>query len=554
MSFARFSLAALAVLVAAATLLIGPPPASATKKPYEDKKLGFRLKIEDSFVQNPPKLTGDEAFIVGDWYEDAAKFDSGFLRPTFQMFWFVEPKEGAPAPAAVDTAGGEFPDEDAIRRAMQEQFRVKSGDEYLDGMLESNVHLFGKHTPMADRWKTAEKDKTSKGVPFEFVELNPPKKKMDQEIRGYGYIARMRVERPKEFINLTFFGSCSVQYTKRFQKEFPSLVKSFEETRKATDSRNEAAARDLEQDPVKRRAQVRETKLVKGWKAVDTKNYIIVHHEDVDAKLCQQIGAQIEAIRAQVYEVMFPPDRPITAVCIVRVCKDQEQYMSYGAPGGSAGYWDSNSEELVFYEDQGNKKDSLRVLYHEAFHQYIFYSVGDFAPHSWFNEGHGDYFAGHDYQAGTFQRGPFQWRVSEAKEWKRNPKRPPLKDWIQWTQGQYYGGNKDGVPIGANYALGWSFVYFLRSTKKPEYQGILDRYFNTLKGSVTASRALEEAFRKKMDTWREQLKTDPSAPMPERDETNDVGGPQQWLRRAVEEAFRGVDWDKLEKDWLAADY
>ena len=40
--------------------------------------------------------------------------------------------------------------------------------------------------------------------------------------------------------------------------------------------------------------------------------------------------------------------------------------------------------------------DTLAVLYHEAFHQFIFYSVGEVAPHSWFNEGHGDYFSGAD--------------------------------------------------------------------------------------------------------------------------------------------------------------
>ena len=41
-----------------------------------------------------------------------------------------------------------------------------------------------------------------------------------------------------------------------------------------------------------------------------------------------------------------------------------------------------------------SNRDSLLVLYHEAFHQYIYYAVGEVAPHDWFNEGHGDYFSG----------------------------------------------------------------------------------------------------------------------------------------------------------------
>ena len=54
---------------------------------------------------------------------------------------------------------------------------------------------------------------------------------------------------------------------------------------------------------------------------------------------------------------------------------------------------------------------TLAVLYHEAFHQYIYYSVGKVAPHSWFNEGHGDYYAGARYADKKFTIRPFAWRV-----------------------------------------------------------------------------------------------------------------------------------------------
>lgn len=543
----RFLTAAAAL---GALLLAGTSPAEASKKTHEDKKRGYRLKIEDSYVQNPPKPTSDEAYVVGDWYEDAAKFDAGYLRPTFQIFWFAEPK-GEPAAAEPAPAEGP-PTADDMRAAAREAFAVKDGDEALDRMLSINEHLFGPHTAMADRWREAEKDKTAKGVPFEAVEINPPTKKKSKdapEPRGYCYVARMTLDRPGEVVHVTFFGSCSVKYTKRFQKEFPALVRSFEELKEATDSRNEGAKADLAQDREARYQQILEQKLVKGWKAERTENYILVYHEEVKSDLVKDIGRQIEAIRAQIYEVVFPPDKKIDAFSIVRVCKDREQYMNYGGSGGTAGYWSPHHEELVFFEDTSDPKGPLRVLYHEAFHQYIHYSVGDFPPHSWFNEGHGDFFAGHNYVAGKFKLDVFQWRVSEAKEWKRSPKRPPLKEWIQWTQAQYYGGNKAGIPGGANYALGWSLVYFLRTTKKPEYQGVLERYFNSLKGSVTHARVSEEEWEKKVKDAQEK-----GLPLPERDATSDVGNPVIWLKRAVDEAFKGIDWDQIEKDWLAADY
>jgi hypothetical protein len=585
-------------VAAAALAAAGTAPALAAKKTYEDKKLGYRIKIEDTYTQNPPKLTADEAYIVGDWYEDAAKFDSGYLRPTFQVFWFVEPKSppppktpAAPAPAPAPAPGGDVgpegappgggedgaqpggdggdggsggdgsgpapgrrpppPSAEDAAKSWRDQFRVKSFDEALDRLLESNTYLFGPHTPMADRWKDAEKDKTASKIPLEWFEVNGPSKKKKDEgdaPRGYVYVARLTLERPGETIHVGFLGTCSVQYTKRFQKEFPQLVRSFEELRSASDSRNLAAQQELEKDPAKRREQVRKSKLVPGWKCLDTRNYILVYHDEVEPSLVRAIGDQIEAIRAQLYEVIFPPDRPIVDVSIVRVCKDRDQYMGYGAPGGSAGYWSPGEEELVFYEDQGNKKDSLRVLYHEAFHQYIHYAVGEMAPHSWFNEGHGDFFAGHNYVGGKFQRDVFQERVTLAKEWKRNPKRPPLREWIAWTQAQYYGRNKEGLDGLANYALGWSLVYFLRTTKKPEYQGVLDRYFKTLKGAVTRARHAREEYDRKV-----KEATEKGTPFPERSATDAVGTPDQWLRDANRAATEGIDWDQIEKDWLAAD-
>ena len=67
----------------------------------------------------------------------------------------------------------------------------------------------------------------------------------------------------------------------------------------------------------------------------------------------------------------------------------------------SAGYWNSRTEELVLFDaeehERGKRPDdsgTFIVLYHEAFHQYIHYSTGELPPHSWFNEGYGDYFSG----------------------------------------------------------------------------------------------------------------------------------------------------------------
>jgi hypothetical protein len=111
----------------------------------------------------------------------------------------------------------------------------------------------------------------------------------------------------------------------------------------------------------------RKSKLIKGWNAIDTENYLIVYNKQVKKPLLKNIAKHIEAIRKQVYEPMFPPTKEVKAISVVRVCKDRAEYGKYGGPPGSAGYWSRGDEELVFYQDKANKKDSLRVLYHEAF-------------------------------------------------------------------------------------------------------------------------------------------------------------------------------------------
>ncbi len=240
---------------------------------------------------------------------------------------------------------------------------------------------------------------------------------------------------------------------------------------------------DSEKKPDAWRA-ARKAKLIKGWSAIDTANYLIVYNSEVKRPLIKKVALHIEAIRTDVYEKLFPPTREVKAISVVRVCKDRAEYHRYGGPGGSAGYWARGDEELVFYQDKSNRKDSLRVLYHEAFHQYIHYAVGEVAPHSWFNEGHGDYFAGHNYRSGKFKSDVFRWRTGTIATALGQKTYVPLRKFLKYSQGEYY------ADAGLCYAQGWSLVYFLREVERrkikkyQKYWGLLDRYFEAIKKNV----------------------------------------------------------------------
>jgi hypothetical protein len=235
-----------------------------------------------------------------------------------------------------------------------------------------------------------------------------------------------------------------------------------------------------------------------SWKIWPTPKhqYVVVHNipqvKTKQIQFAKDIVKRLEEIRA-VYEKRFPPKKPITAISVVRVCQNKEEYHQYGGPGGSAGYFSSGDEELVIYDasKEGGAKDSFGVLFHEAFHQYIHYAVGEFAPHSWFNEGFGDYFAGANSEK-NFEIEPYAWRTSTVKNAVSSGKMHRLSELVKMTQAQYYSD------ASTCYAQGWALVYFLHSKtakKNPRWADILQIYFDTMVASGSADKACEAAFK-----------------------------------------------------------
>ncbi len=326
---------------------------------------------------------------------------------------------------------------------------------------------------------------------------------------------------------------------------------------------------------------------IPGWYAVDTENYVILSNSE-DKALIRRIASDIEKVRL-LYQELFPPVRTVTALSVVRVCATQQEYNKFGGPPGTGGYWndDPKVEELVFYNRAPNqskrraKKNSLSVLYHEAFHQYIYYAIGEVAPHSWYNEGHGDYFAGATPRGSGFSIEPFDWRVPVVRRLVAQDKLVPLEKFVHFSQADYYKNRS------ANYAQGWAFIYFLRKVaKNPDWQRIPDAYFSYLKSHLNKDETTTPAVPRpgeepapptpeppaepkkgppgdggspgdggggggggegedEGDMEDEEL---PPPPDPKKTETREK---QRVLQAAVDSAFDGIDWEALEKEFRA---
>ncbi len=277
---------------------------------------------------------------------------------------------------------------------------------------------------------------------------------------------------------------------------------------------------------------------LKGWEIEDTENYLILYSTK-DQALIRLLKRELEAIR-RAYEGLFPTPEPLEVVSVLRVCKDKDEYTAYGGPPSSGGYWSSVAEELVFfdYEDVGReacsgKANARVVLYHEAFHQYVHYAAGDISPHSWFNEGTGDYFSGarFDGRGVVSTITPNPWRLETIIDLVKRDRVMDLEDLFSASKTEYY---RNG---SANYAQGWSLVYFLLTSRvvarRPEWAKIHPLYYATLQDEWGVLRAGLQAEGKLDDGVAYR------------------GAQEEARDSALEAALQGVDVNELQEAWKA---
>ncbi len=337
-------------------------------------------------------------------------------------------------------------------------------------------------------------------------------------------------------------GFCDENVAKYFQKSYRKVGRSMNKPKGFVRVRDTSASyyKNKKLRGIPFRIKARQA-MVKGWKATDTKNFFVLVHTK-NTKLVNKIVSDLEAVQPH-YEKMFPPVADIDAVSVVRICKDVKEYLKYGGPPGSAGYWNPAHQELVFYDatkDSGSRskrqaeKDSYIVLYHEGFHQYIFNGLAEVSPDYWFNEGMADYFSGCVFYRGSKRLkeiGPNRWRIPRVKGTVDRPDRwITLEKLITAKRKEFYNPRV----MGQMYAEAWSLNFFLlRSEESANHQGwreIIPKYYRTLK---------MEAERVK------KLMTDETSLADKMKLYSQAG------TKSTKKAFENIDKKKLEAAWMA---
>jgi hypothetical protein len=332
-------------------------------------------------------------------------------------------------------------------------------------------------------------------------------------------------------------------YRKTWRDAYIKSISTFQ----VTDNVDPAIAAANTKDPSKlegeeKRAALKASVAGKpGWFTVDTKYYVFI--SNADRGFVNSLAKDLETVREKVYVPNFKPRNEKVPLNPVRVFATQSEYHQFGGPGSSAGYFSPGKGELVLFQKfdeqsaSKSKEDCRSVMFHEGFHQYIHFAVGDVSPHSWFNEGHGDYFAGLSVSGGQIGKTQlFDWRVKLLKEKMRDGSDlVPLRSLLRYEQNEYYSN------AGLKYSQGWALIYYLREVCKDKAtKQALDTYFTYLADNVTAFRSKNKdddgvipGTTVRFVSFENEAKV------------------QEILSQAVDKAFASVDLEALDKDLRA---
>ena len=473
----------------------------------------------------------EDRFAVGRWKQDLDEFRKRGNMEAYESGQFCELKIMRMEPRVETPAGGDKPDEGTVKlpASWDKKLNPKNIEDWIEGTYEG----------ASKRWtRTPLKGAKMQGDLLEFG--------TGASHITVGLFRHLGVEWAVVYV------SFEETYRKTFRDIYIKSLMTFQVTEKV----NAEALANLNKDINKLKGEEKRNALKAtiagkpGWYAIDTEHYVFL--SNADRPFVEKLAKDLEVVRAKVYVPNFKPRNSDVPLNPVRVFATQSEYHQFGGPGGSAGYFSPSKGELVLFEkfenqsDTKSRDDCRSVMYHEGFHQYIHFAVGDVSPHSWFNEGHGDYFAGLVVQGNSISKtNTFEWRVNYLKR-HLGEKRDliPLRSLLRYPQNEYYAN------AGLKYSQGWAVIYYLRNVSKNKaHKQALDTYFSYLADNVSAFRAKKKA--EEGDDDKPRGESIPGIPGVRFIDFEDAEKVEQILSEAIDKAFASIDLEALDKELRA---
>ncbi|MBX3471400.1 MAG: DUF1570 domain-containing protein, partial [Planctomycetes bacterium] len=247
----------------------------------------------------------------------------------------------------------------------------------------------------------------------------------------------------------------------------------------------------------------------------ETPHYVV--ETDISQRRCDEYARDLEAVR-RFYVARFglddDPPAPPGRKARVLIFDTREGFHAYAElttddrVESLLGCYLPRYRQLLLYEDKDDVtlEETRRVLFHEAFHQFIHGLVGDL-PY-WLNEGLAEYFSSCRVEADGRVTPPdatsrLEKRVLELRRYLARDEPPvPFARLMNESPAEFYSG-----PVAAKYAQAWAMVHYFEHGGGAELKERFRRYVNALR-----------------EGW---------AP-----------------RRAFQAAWAGVDWAEVQRGWL----
>ena len=260
-----------------------------------------------------------------------------------------------------------------------------------------------------------------------------------------------------------------------------------------------------------------------NWDYFTTKNYIVLFGWDREKKdlrkenlkFSRGLVNSLEQMR-ELYLKDYPPhENMLSMYSVLRVCDNAEEFMRYGSTSwGVVGWFSPATKELVVFDDKqryyGGDKDVYATTMHEGWHQYGHSYFGESAElHRWFDEGSGDFYGSNTKAGGKWSYKVDKGRKTSIASQIARKNYIPLREIVGWSKDKFYGPRAPD-----HYAEGYSLVDFFR------------------RGPDVLGKKFDPAWGKVLETYRLSML-----------ETKNQ-------KTAVEKAFEGVDFDKLEAAWM----
>jgi hypothetical protein len=237
---------------------------------------------------------------------------------------------------------------------------------------------------------------------------------------------------------------------------------------------------------------------MKGWWFAETPEYIFLSdiRSATGKALVKNLRDTMPILR-DAFTRIIPPFEASTDVSVVRIYEERDAYKQYVGKGfeWSAGIWSPMHRELVILSQGKDRDQTLSILKHEGFHQYLFYACSMIENATWFNEGHACFLEAAEVD------GKGRVMISEnvrAEHLQRNldAVARQIPKVLHAAPAVFYGGNDEERSM--NYTTAWALIYFLRkgvpSEKLAAYASILDNYLKTLATSKSPDAATTAAF------------------------------------------------------------